>query len=102
MATKGGTPHSSDVDNDWIQVQKGNRSGGQSGNDLAAPKQALLGKIGTVVMAPKPLLPITSWHAILNPNPSTSVLNAIDEVQRANLQVYLGETLAETMCSAFG
>ena len=90
-AAKGGTSHSSETANDWIEVQKRNGSGERNGNGMVAPEQVLLGKTGTAVVAHKPLLPINSWHAILNTNP-TSVFKAINEVQRANLQDYMAQT----------
>ena len=63
-------------------------SGHRNDTGNSAPKEAILSKVGTTVTAPKPLLPVHTWHTVLIYNPTTLIFSAVDGVRRANLQDY--------------
>ena len=63
-------------------------SGHINGNGDSAPEEAIIGKVGITVTAPKPLMPVHTWHAVFVSNHTTSIYSAVDEVLCANLQDY--------------
>ena len=68
---------------------RGNGSSGhRNDNGNSKPEEAILGKLGTIVTSPKPLLLVYTWHAVLISNPTTSIFSTVDEVLCANLQDY--------------